>query len=238
MLNFAICDDNTNLLNKFSIILNDIFLKHDYDAKIGIATSDVNLLLDYIYENKVDALILDINLKSDKNGLEIASKVRESNKDTYFIFTTAHLEYAMLAYKFKTFDYLPKPITYDRLEETIVRLFNDINGRPKRYIKIDNKKTIIDESDVQYIKRDGMKLVIHTKTRDYETYSSFNKIMQALPSNFVRAHKSFIVNIDNIENLDSIGNIIYFNNNSTCEIGPKFKKSLMEEFNKNEQYFK
>ena len=67
MLNFAICDDNTNLLNKFSIILNDIFLKHDYDAKIGIATSDVNSLLDYIYENKVDALILDINLKADKN---------------------------------------------------------------------------------------------------------------------------------------------------------------------------
>lgn len=237
MLNFAICDDNTNLLNKFSIILNDIFIKHDYDAKIGIATSDVNLLLDYIYENKVDALILDINLKSDKNGLEIASKVRESNKDTYFIFTTAHLEYAMLAYKFKTFDYLPKPITQDRLEETIVRLFDDINGRPKRYIKIDNKKTIIDESDVQYIKRDGMKLVFHTKTRDYETYSSFNKIVSSLPSNFVRAHKSFIVNINNIENLDSIGNIIYFDNDSTCEIGPKFKKSLIEEVNKNEQHF-
>lgn len=237
MLNFAICDDNTNLLNKFSIILNDIFIKHDYDAKIGIATSDVNSLLDYIYENKVDALILDINLKSDKNGLEIASKVRESNKDTYFIFTTAHLEYAMLAYKFKTFDYLPKPITQDRLEETIVRLFDDINGRPKRYIKIDNKKTIIDESDVQYIKRDGMKLVFHTKTRDYETYSSFNKIVSSLPSNFVRAHKSFIVNINNIENLDSIGNIIYFDNDSTCEIGPKFKKSLIEEVNKNEQHF-
>ena len=237
MLNFAICDDNTNLLNKFSIILNDIFIKHDYDAKIGIATSDVNSLLDYIYENKVDALILDINLKSDKNGLEIASKVRESNKDTYFIFTTAHLEYAMLAYKFKTFDYLPKPITQDRLEETIVRLFDDINGRPKRYIKIDNKKTIIDESDVQYIKRDGMKLVFHTKSRDYETYSSFNKIANSLPSNFVRAHKSFIVNINNIENLDSIGNIIYFDNDSTCEIGPKFKKSLIEEVTKNEQHF-
>ena len=143
----------------------------------------------------------------------------------------------MLAYKFKTFDYLPKPITQDRLEETIVRLFDDINGRPKRYIKIDNKKTIIDESDVQYIKRDGMKLVFHTKSRDYETYSSFNKIANSLPSNFVRAHKSFIVNINNIENLDSIGNIIYFDNNSTCEIGPKFKKSLIEEVTKNEQHF-
>ncbi len=234
MLNFAICDDNINILDKFSKILETIFIKHDYDAKIGISTNNVDELLDYIDENKTDVLILDINLKSNKTGLEIASKVRESNKDTYFIFTTAHLEYAMMAYKFKTFDYLAKPVTSDRLEETIVRLFEDVNGRPKRYIKVDNKKTIIDENEILYIKRDGMKLVFHTKTRDYETYSSFNKIMCSLPSNFVRAHKSFIVNINNIANLDSIGNIVYFDNGSTCDIGPKFKKSLIEEVKKNE----
>lgn len=106
MLNFAICDDNVNILDKFSKILENIFMKYGYDAKIGIKTNDVDELLDYIDDNKTDVLILDINLKADKSGLEIASKVRESNKDTYFIFTTAHLEYAMMAYKFKTFDYL------------------------------------------------------------------------------------------------------------------------------------
>lgn len=234
MLNFAICDDNVNILDKFSKILENIFMKYGYDAKIGIKTNDVDELLDYIDDNKTDVLILDINLKADKSGLEIASKVRESNKDTYFIFTTAHLEYAMMAYKFKTFDYLAKPVTSDRLEETIVRLFEDINDLPKRYIKLDNKKTIIDESEILYIKRDGMKLIFHTKGRDYETYSSFNKIMESLPSNFVRAHKSFIVNINNIVNLDSIGNIVYFDNGSTCDIGPKFKKDLIKEVKDNE----
>lgn len=236
MLNFAICDDNVNILEKFAKILENIFIKYGYDAKIGIKTNDVDTLLDYIDDNKTDVLILDINLKSDKSGLEVASRVRERNKDTYFIFTTAHLEYAMMAYKFKTFDYLAKPVTSDRLEETIVRLFDDINGQPKRYLKIDNKKTIIDESEILYIRRDGMKLIFHTKSRDYETYSSFNKIMDSLPSNFVRAHKSFIVNINNIVNLDSIGNIVYFDNGSTCDIGPKFKKNLMEEVKNNEHF--
>jgi DNA-binding LytR/AlgR family response regulator len=229
MLNFAICDDNVNILDKFSKILENIFSKYNYDAKIGIKTSNVDELLDYIYDNKTDVLILDINLKSDKTGLEVASKVRESNKDTYFIFTTAHLEYAMMAYKFKTFDYLAKPVTADRLEETIVRLFEDINGLPKKYIKIDNKKTIIDASEILYIKRDGMKLIFHTKSRDYETYSSFNKIQDSLPDNFIRAHKSFIVNINNIVNLDPVSMTVYFDNGSTCDIGPKFKKVLMEE---------
>jgi len=229
MLNFVICDDNLNILDKFSKILENIFIKHNYDAKIGLKTSDITELLDYIDDNKTDVLILDINLKSDKTGLEIASEVRKRNKDTYFIFTTAHLEYAMMAYKFKTFDYLAKPVTSDRLEETIIRLFEDINGLPKRYIKLDNKKTIIDESEVLYIKRDGMKLIFHTKNRDYETYSSFNKIQDSFPSNFIRTHKSYIVNINNIENLDPVTNIIYFDNGCTCDIGPKYKKMLMEE---------
>ena len=236
MLNFVICDDNPNILDKFSKILEGIFIKHNYDAQIGLKTTDTDILLDYIDENRTDVLFLDINLKANTSGLEIASKVRERNKNTYFIFSTAHLEYAMMAYKFKTFDYLAKPVTSDRLEETIVRLFDDINGQPKRYLKIDNKKTIIDESEILYIRRDGMKLIFHTKSRDYETYSSFNKIMNSLPSNFVRAHKSFIVNINNIVNLDSIGNIVYFDNGDTCDIGPKFKKSLMEEVKNNEHF--
>lgn len=233
MLNFVICDDNISILDKFSKILETIFTQHGYDAKVGLKTDDVDELLEYIDENKTDVLILDINLRSDKTGLEIASKVRERNKDTYFVFTTAHLEYAMMAYKFKTFDYIAKPVTADRLEETVVRLFEDINGQPKRYIKIDNKKTIIDESEILYIKRDGMKLIFHTKSRDYETYSSFNKIQASLPSNFIRSHKSFIVNINNIVNLDPVSNVIYFDNGTTCDIGPKYKDDLIEEVKNN-----
>ena len=96
----------------------------------------------------------------------------------------------MIAYKVKTFDYIAKPINYDRLEETIIRLFEDVTSVPKRYLKIDNKNTLVDESEVQYIKRDGMKLVFHTSSRDYDTYSSFNKFQDKLPENYIRCHKS------------------------------------------------
>ena len=231
MLNFAICDDNVNILEKFAKILENIFIKYGYDAKIGIKTNDVDTLLDYIDDNKTDVLILDINLKSAKSGLEVASKVRERNKDTYFIFTTAHLEYAMMAYKFKTFDYLAKPVTSDRLEETIVRSFDDINGQPKRYRKIDNKKTIIDEREILYIRRDGMKLIFVTLNGNYESYNSFSKLQPLLPNNFIRCHKSFIANISKISHIDSGTNTIYFSNNIKCYIGPKFKTKFMEVIN-------
>ena len=77
MLNFVICDDNPNILDKFSKILEGIFIKHNYDAQIGLKTTDTDILLDYIDENRTDVLFLDINLKANTSGLEIASKVKQ-----------------------------------------------------------------------------------------------------------------------------------------------------------------
>ena len=231
MLNFVICDDNLNLLDKLSKILENIFVKNEFDAQIVLKTDNTDTLLDFVNSTKTDVLILDINLKSNKSGLDIAKAVREKNKDIYIIFTTAHLEYAMLAYKVKTFDYIAKPITSDRLEDTIKRLFDDIKGLPKKYIKIDSKNTIVDAAEILYIKREGMKIVFHTESRDYDAYSSFNKIQFNLPNNFVRCLKSYISNINKIKDVEPVTNTITFNDGFTCDIGPKYKKSLMEVLN-------
>ena len=228
MLNFVICDDNLNILSKLNTMLENIFVKNSFEAKVTFTSDNIDDTLTYIDSNKVDVLMLDINLKAGKSGLELAEAVRKKNKDVYLIFTTGHLEYAMVAYKFKTFDYLAKPITYDRLEDTVKRLFEDINGLPKKYIKIDNKNTIIDESQVHFIKRDGMKLIFHTSSRDYDTYSSFAKLEDKLPENFVRCHKSFVVNLDNVKNMDPVTSTVYLNDDSSCSIGPKYKQELME----------
>ena len=230
MLHFVICDDNLNLLQKLSSTLENIFTKYNYDASVSFQTDNVDSLLQYVDTNKFDVLFLDINLKSNKTGLEVAEMIRKKNKDIYLIFTTGHLEYAMLAYKFKTFDYIAKPFTTERLEDTVVRLLEDIHGLPTKYLKIDNKNTIIDENEIQYIKRDGMKVVFHTSFNDYDTYSSFNKLQDSLPNNFIRCHKSFVVNINKIKNVDFVENRVYFENNSFCEIGPKYKKSLIGVF--------
>lgn len=228
MLNFVICDDNLNILDKLETMLETIFTKNNFEASVSFKSNNPEDILNYVQNNCVDAIILDINLKSNKSGLELAKKIREKKKNTYIIFNTAHLEYAMVAYKYKTFDYLAKPVTYDRLEDTIIRLFDDINGSTKKYLKIDNKNTIIDESEIQYIKRDGMKLVFHTSSRDYDTYSSFNKFEEKLPKTYVRCHKSYIANINQIKDVEPVSGTVTFKDGDICYIGPKYKKEFME----------
>ena len=230
MLNFVLCDDSIPALKRLSKMLEAIFIKNNIEAKIGFCASKPKDALDFIENNKVDVLFLDINLNSNLTGCDIADLVRRKNKNIYIIFLTGHLEYALLAYKYKTFDYLPKPIVDERLEETILRLIEDMTLEVSHYIRINNNKTIINSNDVNYIKKDGMKLVFCTNKENYETYSSFSKFETCLPENFVRCHKSYIVNINNVKKYKINENILELDNNCFCNIGAKYKSNFMEVF--------
>ena len=229
MLNFVLCDDNESILNRLDNMLNTLFLKHDYEAQITFKSNNASDVLSYIKSNKVHVLILDIHLQSSISGIELAEKVRKTDKSVYIIFTTGHLEYALLAYKVKTFDYIAKPFTIERIEETLVRLFADTPNEHPRYLSL-NSKNIIKQEDIQYIKKDGMKLIVYTDSNQYEAYTSFNKIESCLAENFVRCHKSYIANVDNIKDIEPMSNTIKFNNKE-CYIGPKYKNNFMEVLN-------
>lgn len=230
ILRFVLCDDNKIILDRLSKILECIFLKNDIDAKISFSSTSPDETINYINNNSVDVLILDINLKSNISGCDIADIVRKKNKNVYIIFLTGHLEYALLAYKYKTFDYLSKPICYERLEETILRLLEDVKNIYTKFIKL-NTNVVIKQDDINYIKKDGMKLVFCTESQhNYEIYSSFTKIQNCLPDNFVRCHKSYIVNVNNVLEYDKHNNIVIFDHNSSCSIGAKYKNNLLEVF--------
>ena len=231
MLSFVLCDDNLNILNKLKQMLETIFAKNNFEGSVIFQSDNSKEILDFVENNSVSVVMLDINLKSNQTGLQLAEEIRKRKKNIYIIFTTGHLEYAMVAYKYKTFDYLAKPITYDRLEDTIIRLFEDVNSSDKQYIKIDNKNTLVDASEIHYIKRDGMKLIFHASSNDYDTYSSFNKFEERLPKTYIRCHKSYIANITQIKYVEPVSGTITFKDDSTCFIGPKYKKEFMEVLN-------
>ena len=228
MLRFVLCDDNVPVLHRLEKMLSSIFIKNDIDAKIVYKAKSSNEILDYVKENTIDVLFLDINLKSNITGCDVADIVRRKNKEAYIIFFTGHMEYALLAYKYKTFDYLVKPITTERLEETVLRLVEDTKEAHSHFFKF--KNTVIKQDEINYIKKDGMKLVFCTPSHNYEVYSSFSKIQNCLPDNFVRCHKSYIININNITHFTTNNNEVTFKHNDSCSIGAKYKNNFLEVF--------
>ena len=230
MLNFILCDDDIHMINKLSLLFEKVFIKNDFDAQIVLKTSNYKDVLSYMSSNVVNVVVLDIEFKNSKiNGLDIANAIRKINKDCYIIFITSHFEYLMEAYDCKTFAYLFKnSLSVDTLSDTLTRLFDDISGSSRKFIKIDNKGTFIDLNYIQFIEKSGMKLVYHTLHGCFDTYNSFSKIENNLPENFVRCHKSFIANITNIVNISLSDNSIVFKNGDVCYIGPKYKNCFME----------
>ena len=235
MLNFVLCDDEINMLNRLSLLFEKVFIKNDFDAKIALKTSDYNEVLSFMSCNTVNVVVLDIEFKnSNINGLKIADEIRKINNNCYIIFITSHYEYLADAYDYKTFAYIFKNnLSIDTLSRTLTRLVNDAYGNTKKFIKIDSKGTFIELNDIKFIEKSGMKLIYHTKKEAYYTYNSFTKIENNLPKNFVRCHKSFIANINNISSISLSDNSIIFNNNEICYIGPKYKNSFMERIDYN-----
>lgn len=230
MLNFILCDDEQKMLDRLSILFEKAFVKNDFDAKIVLKTSDYREILDFMSNNTVNVIVLDIEFKnSNINGLDIAEEIRKINKDCYIIFVTSHFEYLMKAYDYKTFAYLFKnALNLETLSNTLRRLFEDISGSSRKFLKIDTKGTFLDLTDIQFIEKNGIKLIYHTLHEKFNTYNSFSKIEHNLPSNFVRCHKSFIANINNISTICLSDNSVIFKNNEVCYIGPKYKNSFME----------
>ena len=210
MINFVLCDDNIMVLSKLKEMLNSIFLKYDFDATVKLATNSTKELIKFVNSNRIDVLFMDIDLNTKENGIEIAKLIRKSNKSLYLIFVTAHFEYIISSFECKTFDFIQKPFTYARLEHTILRIFDDIDGFNSRFIDINNSGQIINRDSIDFIEKDGMKAIYKTINESFESYCSFNQIEPTLPQNFVRCHKSFIVNINNIHHVDSKSNTIFF----------------------------
>lgn len=234
MIKFALCDDNVQLLSRLKKMLESIFINDDLDAGVVFTSSNPEELIDFIGRNEVNVLFLDIDLNSQSNGIDIAKEIRKNNKSIYIIFITAHFEYIVSAFECKTFDFIQKPFSFSKLENTVLRLFEDMNANSSKFIPLGNNRKLINQNLINYIQKDGMKATYYLGPSVIESYGSFNKISKSLPDNFVRCHKSFIVNVNNISNIDLTNNTIFFKHSasSICYIGPKYKNNFLEVLNK------
>ena len=168
MLNFVLCDDNRNILNRLEKMLESIFINNNLSGQVVFSTTNPDNFLAYIKNHPFDIVILDIDLKSNLSGMDLANIIRKRNKKAYIIFTTAHLEYMMVAYKYKTFDFLAKPVTIERLKETIDRLFDDVSDEPNNFFKFGKRKEYINTNDIFFIQKQGKKAIFKTSDKDLE----------------------------------------------------------------------
>ena len=157
-------------------------------------------------QQKIDIFFLDINLP-DISGLSLAKTVSQNSK---VIFTTAYREYAVDGFNLQAVDYLLKPIAFDRFLQAINTYFKGIplvqNGAKIEEVQIkndfifvrsDRKMLKINFDEILYVESLSDYIKIHLVGAVVTTRETISNIETKLPvKNFLRIHRSYIVNLN------------------------------------------
>lgn len=211
-------------------VLQNYFVNFPDFEIIGTFNNSLEAL-DFVNNNTVDALFLDINMPM-MTGFELISLLENKTK---VIITTAFREFAAESYDLEVLDYLVKPIPLPRFIKCINKitteynLKNNIKTETVRtdshiFIKVDKKMMKINIDEILFI--EGMKEYIKVVTPDktYITHKSLTSQSEELPTDrFMRIHKSYTIALDKVKSIE--GNRVQIHT-YTLPIGRNFSKNV------------
>jgi two-component system LytT family response regulator len=170
-------------------------------------------------ESRFDVLFLDIQMPGI-NGFEVIEKIGSANMPVT-VFVTAHNQYAVQAFEVHALDYLTKPVEADRLQATLTRVRERIASQaalvtqeqlksvlasaarqefPRR-ILIHNgaKDSFVSIRDIDWIEAADYYACLHVGSKSFMLRESIKQLSKTLdPQQFVRIHRSIIVNVDQV----------------------------------------
>lgn len=192
--------------------------------------------LAFLGENSVDLVFLDIEMPG-LSGMELARRLPERCQ---VVFTTAYSDYACESYDVDATDYLMKPIDPDRFNHAVDKALTFAGmmaaaEAPESVAPTASEEVLTVKSDRRYVRLrvdeitfvEGLKdyLIIHTGERRIVTRMTVKSLEEALPPQFLRVGKSYIVNRDKIDSFDN--NDLYIGS-SVVPIGVSYKQEVLK----------
>jgi len=164
--------------------------------------------VDAILAERPDLVFLDVQMP-DLNGFEVLDAVATEWLPAV-IFVTAYDEYAIKAFDVHAIDYLLKPIEPERFRKALARatkrgILSLLDERPidRLVIRARGKVSFLKASEIDWIEADGKHARLHAGRETHVVRHTLTRLEQRLAShNFVRVHRSAIVNLDRIKELE------------------------------------
>jgi DNA-binding LytR/AlgR family response regulator len=191
--------------------------------------------LQYVRDGRADLLFADINMP-DLSGMDF---VKSLEKKIPVIFTTAYSEYAIEGFQVDALDYLLKPISYAMFLKSAnkAKAWFDLNNRlddPPQphseyiFVKAEHRLIRIQLSEIKYIEGSNEYIIIHLlKDKPLTTLMRMKNIEMMLPeSHFMRIHRSFIVNLNQVKVIER--NRIVFDEKVYIPVGEQYKENFQK----------
>ena len=191
----------------------------------------------FLEQDTVDAIFCDINMP-DLNGMDF---VKSLQAPPLIVFTTAYSEYAVEGFKVNAVDYLLKPFGLDDFRRAANRIKERLeivstntqhptpNTQPDTlFVKTDYRMVKISIADIRYIEgmSEYLKIYLEGEDKPIITLLSMKKIESRLPENFMRIHRSYIVNLHKIQGVNK--NRIIMDAETYLPVGDMYKESFQQ----------
>lgn len=208
-INCVIIDDEPLARKGLKEYIADI----DFLELVGEYDNPVQAM-ELLNQREVQLLLLDIQMPKI-TGLDFFKMLQQPPP---VIFTTAYPQYALEGFEVNALDYLVKPVSFERFLKAAIKAREFYEVRQKNnsathaegqandyfFIKTDNKLTRILFDDILFVEALQNYVMIHTVEKNYITYLTFKSVEDYLPADkFIKSHKSFIVSIPKIDNIDA-----------------------------------
>ncbi len=212
-INILIVEDNVLIADDMQMILEDM----GYNVVANVISYEK--AIDVLKTETVDLALLDIQLATEKTGIDLGKYIRE-NLDIPFVFVTSNSDKETVnqAKHVKPNGYLVKPFQEKDLFTTIEITMSNFQETSKPETAKNNsnilKKSIFVKDshlyrkivfkDILYIKSDNVYIEIYTTAKTYVVRSTLKDFLTKLPQDdFVRTSKSYIINIKHVQALNS-----------------------------------
>ena len=232
MIDIYICEDNAEQRAFFTDLITDHCESQGLDAALALASSSPTEVLAHFEKGLHAALLfLDIDLKTEMNGLELGSRIREltaAGRKVFIVFLTIHAEMSLLTFQYKVeaLDFIIKGKSFEMnrkvracIDTAIARHVG--GGMVKTVqIRMDKKAILLDMGEIICVETTHVrhKLRLHTETRVLEFNGELKDIERQLDERFVRCHKSYIINREQITEIDKKENVVTMRNGSVCPV--------------------
>ena len=219
MIRILIADDERPARSELRFILEKILKElGQTDVEIYEASSGA-AVLELLEKNVFDACFFDIEM-GDAKGTELAAGMREKNLRTPVIFVTAYASYAVNAFDVDAVDYILKPFDEVRIKRSVEKLLSReliMAKKPGPFaLPAGDHMEVVTSDSISYIEAIHKGAKVHCHQDIY--YSSdplieWEKKLSPASDQFLRIHKSFIVNLDACEAL-----VPDYNNGYACKL--------------------
>ena len=184
----------------------------------------------FLEQNTVDAIFCDINIP-ELNGMDF---VKSLAVPPLVVFTTAYSEYAVEGFRVNAVDYLLKPFGLQDFQRAANRLRERTENGERRtesnddvvFLKTEYRMIKVSIQDIRYVEAmsEYLKVYLDSEKKPIVTLLSLKKMEERLPDNFMRIHRSYIVNLDKIQEVNK--NRIIMDADTYLPIGDLYKDTF------------